>query len=147
MTPFFIIMNSSPLYRLHYVGMLVYIHAIRCSHFSLVRWNSDVSFPAPDIACLFDWIERGCIFFSYYWCHMPVTLSLPSFNLFQTFAVDGRNVNWMQWKNGWIILFWYYGCWACCNILDARFCSLYVVLQWEYKLCAVLLELHNTLSF
>ena len=38
------------------------------------------------------------------WCHMPVTISLPSFKLFQNVTVDECIFYWMQWSKGWIML-------------------------------------------
>ena len=34
-------------------------------------------------------------------CHMPVTLSIISFNLFQYVTVDGCGVNWIKLNKGW----------------------------------------------
>ena len=64
------------------------------------------------------------------WCHIPVTLSLPLFNLFQNSTVDECNSGWTQWNKGWSILFWYSCCRSYCNILDSGFCDLRVMLQW-----------------
>ena len=89
-------------------------------------------------------------------CHMYVTLSLPSFNLFQNFRVDGCNINLMHRNKVWSILFWSSCHRVCCNILDAVFCDLRVVLQWEYNysryflICARSLfttDLHMELPF
>ena len=60
--------------------------------------------------------------FTYSWFHMPVTLSINYFNLFQNITVDGRNINWPKWNKCWIILFLSSCCQACCNLLDSGFC-------------------------
>ena len=77
------------------------------------------------------------------WCNMTVNISLTSLNLFQYVMVDGVNIDWTQWNNGWRILFWYSCCQACCNILGGGLCALCVVLQLEYKFFTVILELHK----
>ena len=79
------------------------------------------------------------------WCHVPVTFSLPSFKLFQNVSVDGCNVDWKKWNKGWILLLWYPCRRSCCNILDAGFYTMHVVLQWEYKLFTVILDLHKVI--
>ena len=77
------------------------------------------------------------------WYHTHVTLSLPSFNLFQNVTVDRCDVDLIQWNKGQRILFLYSWCRSCCNILDTGFCDLHVVLQWKYNFYTVLLELHK----
>ena len=81
-------------------------------------------------ACLLLWLVRKRFpLVAKSWCHIPVTLSLHSFNLFRYFVVNGCYNDQMQLKNGWSILFWSYYCLSFCNILDVGFCDLCVVLQ------------------
>ena len=72
---------------------------------------------------------------------MPVTLYLHSLDLFQNVTIDGWNFEWTQWNKGLGILFLSSYHRTCYNILDASFCALCVVLQWEYKFFTVLSEL------
>ena len=80
-----------------------------------------------------------------YWWNMHITLSLPSFNLFENVTVYRCGVYWKQQNKEWIILFWSSCCRACFNILDSVLCSLCVVLQWEYKLFTVILDLYKVI--
>ena len=89
--------------------------------------------------------KKEADFFAYSWCYMPINLYLPSFDLVRNITVDGCNFYWTHLNKGWRILFWSSCCQACCNILDAGFCDLRVVLQWEYKSFMVILELHKVI--
>ena len=91
--------------------------------------------------------QKEATYFSDSWCHMPFIPSLPSLKLFQNVTVDGFNVNRMQWNKDFIILLWYSCRQACYNIIDAGSCDLHVVLQWEYILFTLLLDLHTPISF
>ena len=139
-------MTSSPLSMIHYFGTLVEIHAIRRCHLSIVGWNLDSNFTEPDIDRHFYWLERLFIL-----SPTPgVIFMLPFILLPSTFSKC--NGWWVQCqfntsKNCWSILFWYSYRQACWNILDTVFCDLHMLLQWEYKLFIVLLDIHTPLSF
>ena len=72
-------------------------------------------------------------FFTNYWCHMPVTLYLTSFNVFKNVTLYGCDVYWMHRNKCWSILFWYPCCQSWRNILNSGYFELCVVLQWQYK--------------
>ena len=65
-----------------------------------------------------------------YWCHMHVTLSFPSFNLFQKLTFDGCCVDLMKLNKGLSILLLSSCPLECSNVLDTGFCAICVVLQW-----------------
>ena len=126
-------MTSLTLCMLHSVGILVEPYSIRRYSLPLVLWALDSGLPVTYIAFRLDWLERcyllsltpGVIFL------LPF-LFLPSTFLKMPGLMVAMSINCF---------------WAYCNILDAGFCSLRVVLQWGYKFYTVLLELHTHLSF
>ena len=93
--------------RLHielswYIGRTACYQALPLVTFHMNSWRR---FPSTRY-CFLLWLMRKRLYLvANSWCHMSVPFSLPSFNLFQSFTVDGWNVYWMQQNKGWIILF------------------------------------------
>ena len=138
-------MRSYSLYMFCYVGILVELHAIRrvgSANCHLSYELLTVVFSTRACSPLLFTIERMPLVANS-WYHETVVIYLPFFQLFQNVTVNGCDAYLTQKNKGWSILFWYYCFRACCNILYTGFCALYVVLQWEYKFFAVILELHK----
>ena len=133
-----------PLSVLRSVGILVKLYAIRSCRLLFSGWTLDRVFPAPELDFRFvDEKENGSchrLLMSYACYPFP---SFPQF--FQNVTVDWCYIDWRQWNKGWRIILWYSCCWTCCNILDAVFCDMCDVIQWEYKFFTALWEMHRVI--
>ena len=116
------------------------IHKVEITEKIFLRWEFSIKEPL--------WLMINRLpYVANYLCHMTVTFSFPSFNLFQNVTVDVCGVDWTHWIRGWIILLWSSCRQSCCNILDTVFCGMYGLPKREYKLFTVILELHAPMSF